>query len=186
MRSYPDTEASVNISKADLVPKDTNLRETPRPRLPDQRRLRAAHPGTRRTRGEPVELTNLAGGGHSTRGRSHGHHRAVLVTARGQVSCPPLGRSWWQLTGDLTRHRSRPPDHDRVGVHRTPAHIRQVGAGVSLERLYTLVPHVHVSVSLGGPGSSGNDRADSSERRNTRGSERLRWRGRERPIEARG
>src|SRR3954454_3554515 len=40
-------------------------------------------------------------------------------------------------TGDFTRHRSRPPDHDhdRVGVHRTPAHIRQVGAGVSLERL---------------------------------------------------
>ena len=36
------------------------------------------------------------------------------------------------------------------------------GAGVSLERLYTLVPHVHLSVSLGRPGSSGS--ADPSRR----------------------
>ena len=62
--------------------------------------------------------------------------------------------------GDFTRPRSRPTT--RAGVHRTPAHIRQVGAGVSLERLYTLVPHVHLSVSLGGPGSSGS--ADPSRR----------------------
>jgi len=57
---------------------------------------------------------------------------------------------------------SRPPDHDRGGVHRTPAHIRQVGAGVPLERLYTLVSHVHLSVSLGRPESSGS--ADPSRR----------------------
>ena len=61
--------------------------------------------------------------------------------------------------GDFTRPRSRPPS---AGVHRTPAHIRQVGAGVSLEGLYTLVPHVHLSVSLAGPGPSGS--ADPSRR----------------------
>lgn len=31
-------------------------------------------------------------------GRSHGHHRAVLVTVSGQVSCPPLGSSDCPLT----------------------------------------------------------------------------------------
>ena len=31
-------------------------------------------------------------------GRSHGHHRAVLVAVSGQVSCPPLGSSHWPLT----------------------------------------------------------------------------------------
>jgi hypothetical protein len=61
--------------------------------------------------------------------------------------------------GDFTRPRSRPPS---AGVHRNPARIRQVGAGVSLERLYTLVPHVHLSVSLGRPRSSGS--ADPSRR----------------------
>ena len=49
-----------------------------------------------------------------------------------------------------------------AGVHRTPAHIHQIGAGVSLERLYTLVPHVHLPVSLDRPGSSGS--ADPSRR----------------------
>ena len=52
--------------------------------------------------------------------------------------------------------------HPSAGVHRSPAHIRQVGAGVSLERLYTLVPHVHLPVSLGRPESSGS--ADPSRR----------------------
>ena len=61
--------------------------------------------------------------------------------------------------GDFTRPGSRPPS---AGVHRTPAHIHQVGAGVSLEGLYTLVPHVHLSVSLAGPGPSGS--ADPSRR----------------------
>jgi hypothetical protein len=42
-----------------------------------------------------------------------------------------------------------------AGAHRTPAHIHQIGAGVPLERLYTLVPHVHLPVSLGRPRSSG-------------------------------
>ena len=55
-------------------------------------------------------------------------------------------------TGDFNRPGSRPPSAD---VHRTPAHIHQIGAGVSLERRYTLVPHVHLPVSLDGPGSSG-------------------------------
>ena len=54
--------------------------------------------------------------------------------------------------GDFTRLRSRPPS---AGVHRTPAHIHQIGAGVPLERLYTLVPHVHLPVSLDRPRSSG-------------------------------
>ena len=31
-------------------------------------------------------------------GRSHGHHRALLVTVTGQVSRPPLGRNQWPLT----------------------------------------------------------------------------------------
>jgi hypothetical protein len=31
-------------------------------------------------------------------GRSHGHHRALLVTVTGLVSRPPLGRSQWPLT----------------------------------------------------------------------------------------
>ena len=39
-------------------------------------------------------------------GRSHGHHRAVLVTVSGQVSCPPLGSSCCPLTG------GRPPHTD--------------------------------------------------------------------------
>ena len=30
--------------------------------------------------------------------RTHGHHRAKPVTATGQVSCPPLGRTQWPLT----------------------------------------------------------------------------------------
>jgi len=50
----------------------------------------------------------------------------------------------------------------RPGVHRSPARIRQVGAGVSLKRLYTLVPRVHLSVSLGRPRPSGS--ADPSRR----------------------
>src|SRR5690625_1413824 len=32
-------------------------------------------------------------------GRSHGHHRAILMTASGQVSCPPPGSSYCPLTG---------------------------------------------------------------------------------------
>jgi len=35
-------------------------------------------------------------------GRSHGHHRAVLVTVTGQVSRPPLGRTQWPLTVDTS------------------------------------------------------------------------------------
>ena len=61
--------------------------------------------------------------------------------------------------GDFTRPGSRPPS---VGVHRYPARIRQVGAGASLERLSTLVPHVHLPVLLGRPRSSGS--ADPSRR----------------------
>ena len=61
--------------------------------------------------------------------------------------------------GDFTQPGSRPPT---VGVHRTPAQIRQVRAGVPLERLYTLVPHVHLPVLLGRPRSSGS--ADPSRR----------------------
>ena len=57
----------------------------PRPRLPDHRRKRASHPSTRRPRGEPVEL-NIETSGGQYLGRSHGRHRAVLVTATGQVS----------------------------------------------------------------------------------------------------
>jgi hypothetical protein len=58
--------------------------------------------------------------------------------------------------GDFTRPRSRPAIPNRQpGVHRPPAHIRQVGAVVPLERLYTLVPHVHLPVSLGRPRPSG-------------------------------
>src|SRR5699024_6587873 len=82
----------------------------PRPRLPDQRRQRPTHPGTLRPGGEPVELTNLAGGGPPILGRSHGHHRAHLVTVSGQVSCPPLGSSYWPLTSDRGHARvSEPP-----------------------------------------------------------------------------
>ena len=65
--------------------------------------------------------------------------------------------------GDFTRPRSRPAIPKRQpGVHRHSAHIRQVGADVPLERLYTLVPHVHLPVSLGRPRSSGS--ADPSRR----------------------
>jgi len=66
-------------------------------------------------------------------------------------------------TGDFTPHGSHPPTpKGRPGVHRYLAHIRQVAAGVSLERLHTLVPHVHLSVSLGRPKSSNS--ADPSRR----------------------
>jgi 2-phosphosulfolactate phosphatase len=40
----------------------------------------------------------------ATLGRSHGHHRALLVTLTGQVSRPPLGRTQWPLT---LAHNSR-------------------------------------------------------------------------------
>jgi len=47
------------------------------------------------------------------------------------------------------RHRSRPPTPKGwPGVHCSPAHIHQVGTGVSLKRLYTLVSHVHLPVLL--------------------------------------
>ena len=65
--------------------------------------------------------------------------------------------------GDLTPHGSRPPTRQRrPGVHRCPAHIRQVGAGASPERRYTLAHHVHLFVSLGRPRPSGS--ADPSRR----------------------
>ena len=55
------------------------------------------------------------------------------------------------LTGPgVTRHPGGLP-----GVHRDPAHIRQVGAGGILERRSTPVPHVHRPVLLAGPRPSG-------------------------------
>ncbi len=42
-----------------------------------------------------------------------------------------------------------------AGAHRCPARIRQVGAGgIHLRGFQSLVPHVHLSVSLAGPGPS--------------------------------
>jgi hypothetical protein len=41
------------------------------------------------------------------------------------------------------------------GVHCSPAHIGQVGAGVLLKRLHTLVSHVHLPVLLARPESNG-------------------------------
>jgi hypothetical protein len=44
-------------------------------------------------------------------------------------------------------------------VHRPSTHIRQVGADLSVEKLYTLVSHVHLPVSLGRPEPAGSTAA---------------------------
>src|SRR5450759_3718529 len=64
-------------------------------------------------------------------------------------------------TDVFKRLRSRPATlKGWPGVHCSPAHIRQVGAGVPLKGLYTLVSHVHLPVLLARPESSGS--TDSS------------------------
>jgi len=64
--------------------------------------------------------------------------------------------SSWPPTDLFKRLRSRPATLKRwSGVHCSPAHIRQVGAGVPLKGLYPLVPHVHLPVLLARPESSG-------------------------------
>lgn len=102
------------------------------------------------------------------RDASHVHHTPVDL---GQCPALPLRHRHEYAasfprglsTGDFTPHGSHPPTpKGRPGVHRYLAHIRQVAAGVSLERLHTLVPHVHLSVSLGRPKSSNS--ADPSRR----------------------
>jgi hypothetical protein len=57
--------------------------------------------------------------------------------------------------GHINRPRSHPTPTGAPGVHRDPAHIRQVGAGGILERRSTPVPHVHRPVLLAGPRPSG-------------------------------
>ncbi len=68
-------------------------------------------------------------------GRSHGHHRADLVTVSGQVSCPPLGSSHWPLTllrrcpvrwGIATASENR-PRHSPAEAGLDPARSRVVG-----------------------------------------------------------
>ena len=48
-----------------------------------------------------------------------------------------------------------PPGTTPFGTRRNPAHIRQVGAGGSIEGLYTLVSHVRLSALLAEPAPSG-------------------------------
>jgi hypothetical protein len=57
--------------------------------------------------------------------------------------------------GHINRPGSHPTPPGASGVHRNPAHIRQVGAGGILERRSTPVPHVHRPVLLAGPRPSG-------------------------------
>ena len=52
-------------------------------------------------------------------GRSHGHHRAVLVTVTGQVSRPPLGRTQWPLTFDFCCQGVNSTHHVVVGRYRS-------------------------------------------------------------------
>ncbi len=62
--------------------------------------------------------------------------------------------------GDINRRRSFP---HKAGTHRNPAQIRQVRAGGLLLRGFrTLVPHVHLPITLAGPKPS--DGADPSRR----------------------
>src|SRR3954469_16556746 len=74
------------------------------------------------------------------RDASHVHH--TPVDGVGAQLCPcgiatstPQTFLVASLPATSPRHRSHPPDHHRdrigVGVHRSPARIRQVGAGVS-------------------------------------------------------
>jgi hypothetical protein len=58
-------------------------------------------------------------------GRSHGHHRADLVTVSGQVSCPPLGSSYWPLTqvqaGELSKPDAAEKLQDQFGLSEVQA-----------------------------------------------------------------
>jgi len=146
----------------------TRCRPSPCDRLSRPRTATAAPPrpgllGRRRTdplptwrvdkRGQPGTLPTFTA-----------HRSTGSVPNFAPAASPRVRRrhSSWPPYRRLQPARESPTDRDRVGVHRTPAHIRQVGAGVPLERLYTLVPHVHLSVSLGRPRSSGS--ADPSRR----------------------
>ena len=110
------------------------------------------------TTGLPAgQLAADRGGGH--RDGSHVHSRTVR-----RVRCPTMplqhrhdyaaGLHRGLPAGDINRQGSSP--HRRADVRCYPALIRQVGAGGRVLRgVLTLVPHVHLPVSLAGPRPSG-------------------------------
>ena len=104
----------------------------------------------------PCDRRSGRGGGR--RVGSHVHSRFVR-----QGRCPamplrhrhayPAALQRGLPAGDINRRRSSPPAS--AGAHRNPAQIRQVRAGGLLLRgVRTLVPHVHLPVTLAGPRSS--------------------------------
>jgi hypothetical protein len=110
---------------------------------------------SRRRACPPAPITNA---GRATPDGSHVHHqtaqrrRRPAIPLRHRHAYPAALRRGLPA-GDMNRPRSRPPP--TAGVHRDPAHIRQVRAGGILRGVRTLVSHVHLSVSLAGPEPSG-------------------------------
>jgi hypothetical protein len=111
-----------------------------------------------------LPVTDLAGrwGGR----RQGGSHVHSVSGQRGRCPALPLRpRHGYAavLPHGLPTSPCRPARKSPEGVHRCPAHIRQVGAGNTLEGVPPLVHVVlHLSVLLAGPGLSGG--ADPSRR----------------------
>ncbi len=98
-----------------------------------------------------------AGRGGTAGGGSHVHHQTVRRGRRPAIPLRPRHGYPAALhrglpTGDIEPAQEFPA---QAGARRNPAQIRQVGAGGSLLRgVMALVPHVHLPVSLAGPGPS--------------------------------
>jgi hypothetical protein len=117
----------------------------------------SAPPGanSRRRACPPARVTRA---GRATPDGSHVHHQTAQRRRRPAIplrhrDAYPAALQRGLPTGDMNRPRSRPPP--TAGVHRDPAHIRQVRAGGILRGVRTLVSHVHLSVSLAGLEPSG-------------------------------
>jgi len=90
---------------------------------------------------------------------------AVRVPSFAPAASPRVRRrlpSWPPCRRPHPARESPAHPPEATGRAPLPGHIRQVGAGASPERRYTLAHHVHLSVSLGRPRPSGS--ADPSRR----------------------
>ena len=100
---------------------------------------------------------------HERRATPDGSHVHHATDRRGRRPALPQRHRHDYAVGF---HRGLPPRGIRpgkefptgprpFGTHRNPAHIRQIGAGGSIEGLYALVSHVRLSVLLAEPAPSG-------------------------------
>jgi hypothetical protein len=109
-------------------------RACPLPRWPHERR---AIPD-----GSHVHHATDRRGRRPTLPQRHRHDYAVGI----HRGLPPRG---------ISPSKEFPTGTTPFGTRRNPAHIRQIGAGGSIEGLYTLVSHVRLSVLLAEPAPSG-------------------------------